>query len=98
MWEPIIEGFLELVTKYGLLTGILVGTYAFLCYVIFWLIKKSIESKDKEIERIAETRNQLQQGLLSITKRLTSNLENDQEDEEKQKDDDKLGEKDKEEE
>ena len=72
MKEALIDGFMELTEKYGLETASIIALLVFHYWLIFWLIRQVIKSKDKEIDRLVENRNELQAVLMGNTNRLSS--------------------------
>lgn len=72
MIKPLLDGFVELAEKYGLETAAIIAVLVFHYWLIFWLIRQVIKSKDTEIERLVKNRNELQKVLLRKTSRLSS--------------------------
>lgn len=72
MIKGLFDGFIELAEKYGLETAAIIALLVFHYWLIFWLIRQVIKSKDKEIDRLVQNRNELQKVLLRNTNRLSS--------------------------
>ncbi len=72
MIKGLFDGFIELAEKYGLETAAIIAVLVFHYWLIFWLIRQVIKSKDKEIDRLVQNRNELQKVLLRNTSRLSS--------------------------
>jgi len=60
----IVDAFLKLAKEHGAFTAFFItGIFAHYLF-IYWLIRQIIKSKDKEIERLVDSRNKLQDNLL----------------------------------
>ena len=62
--QEVIDGFLKVSQEYGLFTALVVFLIIAHYWIIYWLIKQIVKSKNEEIERLVESRNELQKILL----------------------------------
>jgi len=69
--KGIVDGFIDFAKNFGLFETLLIALLVAHYAIIYWLMKQIIKSKDKEIDRLVESRNKLQKVILKHTRLST---------------------------
>lgn len=74
-FKSLLEGLLAVAEKHGILAGLVTLFCLFLCWFLWTMFREVINSKNSEIERLVNERNELQK--LILKDRFSSNNKNE---------------------